>query len=432
LKRGDEMKKLLTLTLMLLLLASFVIPVIAEDLEIDDPFTYTPATYSATVAPSGSTSVSVSLGLSSGGVTLTYPVTTTGWGSTSGLPSGWTVTPSGSTTFSWASGSATVSDTLTVSVPSGAAADTYTFTAFLSPGKDSDTSHPNPHTVGAGNGIVFTITVPAASTDTTPPVITPIVTGALGNNGWYVGDVTVTWSVVDDESTVSSTSGCGLTTISSDTTGTTLTCSATSAGGMSSQSVTIKRDATAPTVSFDTCPGDVLLNEPVSLGWTASDATSGIDGATSGTKTVDTSTVGSHSVSITVYDLAGNSGLDTCTVNVIYKCTSFLQPIDAGGRSIFKFGSTVPIKFQCTDYYNVYIPTIVANLKTAFIDDDVAGSDIEAVSTAAATTGSLFRYDPTSNQYIFNLNTKKLDKGTWQLKAILDSGQNIIEVISLK
>ena len=82
--------------------------------------------------------------------------------------------------------------------------------------------------------------------DDTPPEIAPAVSGTLGDNDWYVSDVTVSWTVTDPESQVSSTSGCETTVIAVDTAGTTLTCTATSAGGTASESATIKRDATAP------------------------------------------------------------------------------------------------------------------------------------------------------------------------------------------
>ena len=103
--------------------------------------------------------------------------------------------------------------------------------------------------------------------DSTPPIITPTVTGVLGNAGWYVSDVTVAWTVHDDDSTVSSTTGCEPTSITSDTTGLTVTCSATSAGGTSTQSVTIKRDAPVPTVT-PTVSGTLGSN-----GWYTSNVT---------------------------------------------------------------------------------------------------------------------------------------------------------------
>jgi hypothetical protein len=86
--------------------------------------------------------------------------------------------------------------------------------------------------------------------DTTPPVITPSVSGTLGKNGWYTSGVNVFWSVTDPESGIASSTGCSTVTLSSNTAGTTITCSATNGGGLSgSASVTINIDQTAPVIS---------------------------------------------------------------------------------------------------------------------------------------------------------------------------------------
>ena len=97
--------------------------------------------------------------------------------------------------------------------------------------------------------------------DTTPPVITPSVQGTLGGGGWYTSDVSVTWSVADPESKVTSTAGCGPTTLIADTAGVTLTCTATSSGGTASVSKTIKIDRTPPEVfsQFDPVAHDLQV-----------------------------------------------------------------------------------------------------------------------------------------------------------------------------
>jgi Regulator of chromosome condensation (RCC1) repeat len=106
------------------------------------------------------------------------------------------------------------------------------------------------------------------TSDSTAPVITPVITGTLGSNGWYTSDVTLTWSVVDDESSVTSQVNCVTTTVSTDTTGTTFTCEAASEGGSATKSVTIKRDATAPTAALAVSAGTLGLD-----GWYVSDVT---------------------------------------------------------------------------------------------------------------------------------------------------------------
>ena len=67
--------------------------------------------------------------------------------------------------------------------------------------------------------------------DLTPPVITPTVSGTAGSNGWHVSDVAVSWTVADPETDVTSTEGCESSSVTTDTTGTTFTCTATSGGG---------------------------------------------------------------------------------------------------------------------------------------------------------------------------------------------------------
>ena len=55
---------------------------------------------------------------------------------------------------------------------------------------------------GSYNTTPATFTLKVLPTaDTTPPVITLIVSGTLGSNGWCVSDVNVNWTVSDPEST---------------------------------------------------------------------------------------------------------------------------------------------------------------------------------------------------------------------------------------
>jgi hypothetical protein len=69
--------------------------------------------------------------------------------------------------------------------------------------------------------------------DPTPPVISPHITGTLGNNGWYRSALTANWSVSDPESGIPSSTGCAPTNLTGDTTGVTLTCSASNDVGLS-------------------------------------------------------------------------------------------------------------------------------------------------------------------------------------------------------
>lgn len=139
--------------------------------------------------------------------------------------------------------------------------------------------------------------------DTTAPVITPVVGGIPGSNGWYTSNVNVSWTLVDNESSITSQLNCNATTINADTSGTTLTCQATSSGGTASQSITIKRDTAPPTLAPAVTPNPVSLNSSASATVNASDVMSGIAAASCGT--LDTSTVGDRSVSCTATDANG-------------------------------------------------------------------------------------------------------------------------------
>ena len=159
------------------------------------------------------------------------------------------------------------------------------------------------------------------STDTTPPIITPNVSGTLGNNDWYVSDVNVSWTVSDDESAISATNGCDPTLINSDTAGMTLTCEASSDGGTNSVSVTIQRDATAPVVSVTGVADGAtyILGDVPAASCTTSDALSGV--ATPASLSLsggDADGVGTITATCDgAFDNAGNSGSASVVYTVI-------------------------------------------------------------------------------------------------------------------
>jgi hypothetical protein len=146
--------------------------------------------------------------------------------------------------------------------------------------------------------------------DPTPPVVTPVLFGTLGTNGWYTTNVTLNWTVVDPESVILSTTGCDATTLTSDTTGKTFTCSATSDGGTTTVSKTIKVDMTPPSATATPArPPDAngWYNHAVSVSFSGTDATSGIDSCSSA-KTYSSPDSASASVTGSCTDKAGNVG----------------------------------------------------------------------------------------------------------------------------
>ena len=155
--------------------------------------------------------------------------------------------------------------------------------------------------------------------DATPPVVTPQIAGTLGSNGWYTSDVHVSWLVIDPESAISSSSGCGPSSVTSDTAGISFTCTATSAGGTTSASVSVRRDATPPVlmatnqvVQQTMATGAVVTYQPLTIVETGSGLASSSCLPASGS----TFPVGLTTVNCAATDLAGNTGSAAFTVTV--------------------------------------------------------------------------------------------------------------------
>src|SRR6185312_14259720 len=97
------------------------------------------------------------------------------------------------------------------------------------------------------------------------------VDGQEGANGWYTGAVAVSFTVVDNDSPITSTIGCEPRTIDEDTNGTTIECSASSwGGGAAPKVIVIKRDTVGPTV--DCMAVDFVQGTPGRVAATSIDA----------------------------------------------------------------------------------------------------------------------------------------------------------------
>jgi hypothetical protein len=131
---------------------------------------------------------------------------------------------------------------------------------------------------------------------------------------------------------------------------------------------------------------------------------------------------GPYTIRVTVDDedpgvVSGVSGASS--FSFLYSRSDILQPINfTGPRSLFKLGSTIPVKIKITDCTGAPVTTLTPDVKTTKLDSTPEGTVVETVYTDIPTNGLDMRYDATSQQYIYNLGTKNLAAGDWRVDVI--------------
>ena len=131
--------------------------------------------------------------------------------------------------------------------------------------------------------------------------------------------------------------------------------------------------------------------------------------------------VGVTTVTCMATDSVGHKASKSFTVTVGYRFVGFSQPLNdpvssTSPMSVFKGGSTIPVKFVLTYANGTPITdTVAAAIATAcgatISLAQTAGSAPpidEAITSPTPNTGTCFRYDNTAHQFIFNLGTKGL------------------------
>lgn len=271
--------------------------------------------------------------------------------------------------------------------------------------------------------------------DITPPVIT--VTG-VEDGKLYNTDVTPVFSA--NEGTVKATLNgeeYDGRTITADGYYTLIVTAVDLAGNSSQTEINFAIDKTSPELMLSGIKdGDaVKLNQKVTITWAYRDTGSGLDtvyGSIESGALLDTSKVGAHKLTFSAVDKAGNKKEVSVTYMVQYDYSGLLQPISSKGTSVFKAGSTVTVKFAMRDFNGAYVTDAKAKLYLAKVTKGDVVEEFKAVSTSAASDENNFRYDTVNNQYIFNLNTKNLQPGIYQLRVELGDGTTNLVEITLK
>jgi len=168
--------------------------------------------------------------------------------------------------------------------------------------------------------------------DKTAPIAGTIsLSGTLGTNGWYRSNVTV--SKTDGSDTISGHASTTLshTSITTDTSGVTITLTTTNNAGLTSTATqTVKVDKTAPIINLIGSDSITINLGTVynDAGANATDLHSGISASVTTSGTVNTNVAGTYIISYNVSDNAGNAAVTkTRTVKVLapYTITNMIR-----------------------------------------------------------------------------------------------------------
>lgn len=314
--------------------------------------------------------------------------------------------------LSSAPGVATVSPgSVTFTGPGCSDSPTVTVTGIAAGSATISLSAPTSNTTGgtftvAPAAFTVNVTAPVAPdpADETPPVIVPTITPAPNAAGWNNTDVTVSWSVTDDESSITAMSGCDETLLSDETDGTVLTCTATSEGGTASESVVVKIDKTKPVITGTQSPsanGAGWNNTDVEVSFACAETGAVQSGIATDTVAGETLTGEGAGQSVTntgsCMDAAGNEA-DSATVsgiNIDKTAPEVLISTPADGGS-YTFHQTVLADWSATDGLSGIDSAVGTAASGAPIDTSSLGTKsftVLALDVAGNVSGVTVSYD---------------------------------------
>lgn len=264
----------------------------------------------------------------------------------------------------------------------------------------------------AGNTGADSVTV---KLDKTAPTVTGAVTsGTRTASGWYDGPVTVTFTCADALSGVATCPDPVVLSANGANTATgTVTDRAGNTASTSVSGIRIDREKPTLTTADVNVQGAtyVLGNVPTAT-CTASDSFSGLASCKVTVSGGNANGVGSFGYTATATDNVGNTTTITGSFKVVYRFDGFLQPINdtahqvGTATSIFKAGSTVPVKFQLKRADGSVVQCAAAPIWLTPVKGSATSAPVdESVYTASADSGSTYRFDAVAGQYIYNWKT---------------------------
>ena len=270
--------------------------------------------------------------------------------------------------------------------------------------------------------------------DRTPPAVTC----AAADGVWHATDASLACSASDPTSGLASAADASFS-LSTNVPVSTETASASTgsrtvadqAGNASTVGpITGNRvDKKAPSISIgQPTAATYQLNQVVSASYSCGDAGSGLAtcaGPVSSGATIDTSSPGTQTFTVTAIDAVGNTSTQSVTYTVDYQFGGFLQPVDNPQTvNTGKAGRTYPIKWQLTSANGSFISTLSAVTSVTYKATSCGafGTDPTDALETEATGATVLRYDSAANQYVYTWATPST-AGCYTLFVTLASGQ---------
>lgn len=270
--------------------------------------------------------------------------------------------------------------------------------------------------------------------DSTAPELSSTVDPGPNAAGWHNGPATVTFTATDEAGVVGiehrihgpdGTAGEWVATFE-DTAELTVMTEGTSHvearamdlnGNLSeSEVVTVQVDETDPQITLSV-PGDdqvVTLGESVAAQFECSDALSGVascEGTVDDGDDIDTASVGEHDFVVETTDIAGNTATLAHTYEVHYAWSGPGAPLRDQDRREFRSNQAVPVRFSLGDADGALDPSATPAIYVA----EPGQYGEPASQPGDGHPGNIARWDSSDEQYVFNLDTRGLASGEWEL-----------------
>jgi hypothetical protein len=282
----------------------------------------------------------------------------------------------------------------------------------------------------------LTLTIKA---DTAGPTVTP---GDVINTTWRNSALAQTFSAGDTGSGLTDSTDASFTltaSAESTKTGSTVTPTVVSktvtdvAGNTTTRTLSALIDLTNPgNVSFVSGPAEGTryysggTANPLPPAPTCS-ASDGLSGLKSCVVTGYSTAEGTHTMTATATDNAGNTASATRTYTVKnLSRTGFYAPVDMGSTvwNTIKGGNTVPLKFEVFDGTQEIRSTSTIQANFTVNKVSCTGGAEDAIETFATTGQTEFRYDTTGDQFIQNWKTPT-GSGCYRVTMTTIDGQSI-------